>query len=143
MIDDPTDYFIYAGYRKMMLSLLKSTALDLLRPAGTAKNDALIAAAREWVLYSPDRGLSSTGLTFADCIHALGEASNIDAYRTNFLARPAEALRAATQALDAINANEGVFKDGIAERKPELLTTGHLDASWLHLKQRTALQAQG
>lgn len=141
MNDVPTDYFLFAGYRKMALMLLKQTAADLLLSPGSEQNDALIADAQDWVLHSPDEGPSTLGLTFGDCIHALGEASSVDGYRTNFLARPQEALRAASQALDAINASEGVFVDNKTARKPELLTTGHLDASWLHL--RSSLQAGG
>lgn len=140
----PSDYFLYAGYRKMMLSLLKQTAADLLLTPGVKKNDAIIAAAEDWVRFSPERGgPTSAGLTFADCIQALGEASCIDEYRKGFLARPEDAFRAASQALDAVNANEGIFLDAKESRKPELLTTGQFDASWLYATQRPVAQAGG
>jgi len=133
----PFDYFLYAGYRKMMLSVLKQAAADLLLPPGTKKNDAIIASVKNWVQFSPAEVLSSAaGLTFANCIQALGEASCIDDYRKGFLDRPADALKAASQAIDAINASEGIFQDTKTSRQPELLTTGHLDASWLHMQVR-------
>jgi hypothetical protein len=128
-----TDYFIVSGYRKMVLSLLKQTASDLLLEPGVKKNDVYIKAAKDWVMFSPGKDSFQPGLTFADCIYALGEASSIDHYRNGFLARPQAALLAATKALEAINMDEGVYED---PRKPNLLSTGHFDASWLHSTKR-------
>ncbi len=139
---DPLDYFLHAGYRKMMLCLLKQTAADLTLTPGVKKNDEIIEAARNWVLFSPEES-TAAGLTFQDCISALGESSFCNRYRDGFLARPHDAFIAASQALDAINASEGLFAEAKESRRPELLTTGQLDASWLYATQRPVARAVG
>lgn len=139
---DALDYFLHAGYRKMMLCLLKQTAADLMLTPGIKKNDETIEAARNWVLFSPEES-SAAGLTFQDCISTLGEASFCNRYRDGFLMRPQDAFTAASQALDAINASEGLFVEAKESRRPELLTTGQFDASWLYATQRHAARAVG
>jgi len=128
-IKHPTDYFQLTGYRKMMLSILRQVAADLMLKS-TPKNDLVIEEARSWVT-APVACSRSAGISFRDCLCAIGASSECDVYQSRLLADPEVVLKAASRAIEEINMGEGVFSDGRAAREPEMLSTTKLSAEWM------------
>lgn len=132
-MDHPTDYFVYQGYRKLILRLLLQTMIDLQLKPGVGENDRLIQEAKDWVQYrsDPSRGIQQGGLSFADCFYALGQASNVDKMRDVALSEPQRVARAVTSLLDEMSADESVFADARESRHSEPFRVGSFDTGWL------------
>lgn len=137
-LNHPTDYFIHAGFRKVMMMVLRDTAADLMRKPGVADNDSLIKMAKEWVMHgSGDQGnrVPQPGVAFEACMALLGATGDMDAYRRGFLANPSIVQREAAQALTTINVAEGVYVDA-AQSGVETLPVGEFNTSWLFQSAR-------
>lgn len=126
----PTDYFMTKGYKKLVLRLLMQTCADLQIVPTSNRQKLIIAEAQAWVSDRTPSTDMNSGLTFADCIYALGEASEVDKYRDAVLDRPKVIQQQVAATLDAMNADESVF----ADRPPihEGSKTSGFDTSWLY-----------
>lgn len=126
----PTDYFMNKGYKKLVLRLLMQTCADLQIVPTTNRQKLIIAEARAWVSDRTPSNEMTGGLTFADCIYALGEASEVNKYRDAVLDRPKVIQQQVASTLDAMNADESVFSDRPAVQEGS--KTMGFDTSWLY-----------
>ena len=126
----PSDYFVTKGYKKLVLRMLLQTCADLQIVPTTNRQKLIIAEAMAWVTDRTPSNLMSGGLTFADCIYALGEATEVDRYRQAVLERPKVVQQQVAATLDAMNADESVFADRPAAQEGAM--TAGFNTAWLH-----------
>ena len=126
----PTDYFMTKGYKKLVLRLLMQTCADLQIVPRDNRQKLIIAEAKAWISDRTPSNEMPGGLTFADCIYALGEASEVDRYRDAVLERPKVIQQQVAATLDAMNADEAVFADRPAVKEGS--HTREIDMSWLY-----------
>ncbi len=116
----PIDYFAYRGYRKIVLRTLMQAIQDLMIVPKDDNTARLQREARDWIQYAPEATLQAgeerkkfhvVGLTFADCLYALGNPTQIERTREVVLQNPEEAYRAFKRIHDLMCTSEGVFDD--------------------------------
>lgn len=139
-----TDYFSYIGYKKMMLSLLRQTAADLMLSPGE-KNDAIRQEAMDWVMapqasVKPEDGLFQ--LTFHDCLAAIGVASHHEAYQRRFVEKPHEVFQALAKTIEEMGLAEGVYAEARNAREPEPLSTTGLTMGWMFGREPGSSEAR-
>ncbi len=78
------DAFMTGGYRKMLLRMLEGSVVDLM-----GSDEVNQEAAKNW--FDPVMGRDA-GITFEDCVVALGVASMIEEIRQMALQEPAKLL---------------------------------------------------
>lgn len=128
----PTDYFAYRGYRKIVLRMLMQAIQDLMIVPTDAKSARLQQEARDWVLYSPEATIEAgetrkrfnvVGLTFSDCLYALGNPSQVERTRQVVLQNPQEAYLTFKRIHDLMCSSEGML-DEARQSAPKLKANG-------------------
>lgn len=98
---DNVDAFMAVGWRRLVLRMFEVSLQDMIKG-----NEEEQKAARDW--FDPVLGRDA-GVSFADCVLAMGMASRIDAIREKALKNPREMLADVESAINSI-ATDGVLR---------------------------------
>jgi hypothetical protein len=99
--DDNTDAFMTVGWKRLVLKMFEISLRDMI-----GGDEVEQKAARNW--FDPVMGRDA-GVTFKDCVFAMGMASRIETVRQKALTHPKEMLADIEAAINSMSV-EGVLR---------------------------------